>query len=167
MGATKKTANVTIMIKDSSFKMNGCNGSVFGGGLHLQFGWKGFNMIFNSHFIINNVLFFNNCAEYGGGVYYYSHHDRLHTDDSMNSMFFDNCTFQRNRAHVGSAVAMIPDIFNNTYFTGYLVIPLFQNCQFLNNRVFVKHSTSLGNQLVPGTGTIYASSYDVDFHGLN
>ena len=161
--------NITFAIIDSQFRQNGCmNGkdSVFGGAMYLRFESVDGAGITNSHFIVRNVTFFENCADLGGSVYYYSHHDRLHSDYNNNSMQFDNCMFIRNRAHAGSALVMIPDIFLKRY-RGYKIIPMFRNCQFLNNSVFVRQFHTQRTQTIPGVGTVYVSLSDINFQGCN
>ena len=161
--------NITFGIIDSLFKENGCMKSkytVFGGAMYLRLESVDGTGITNSHFIVRNVTFFENCADLGGSVYYYSHHDRLHSDDSNNSMQFDTSMFIRNKAHAGSALVMIPDIFLKRY-RGYTIVPVFQNCQFLNNSVFVGQSRTQWTQRIPGVGTVYVSLSDINFQGYN
>ena len=161
--------NITFAIIDSQFRQNGCMNSkhsVFGGAMYLRFESVDGAGISNSHFIVRNVTFFENCADLGGSVYYYSHHDRLHSDYNNNSMQFDNCMFIRNRAHAGSALVMIPDIFLKWY-RGYKIIPMFRNCQFLNNSVFVRQFHTQRTQTIPGVGTVYVSLSDINFQGCN
>lgn len=83
-----------------------------------------------------------------------------------NSMLFDTCTFKRNKAHMGSAVAMVPNIFFRLS-TGRSVAPKFRNCQFLENLVYVYFPQSHGSQRTHGIATIYASSHDICFQGYN
>ena len=162
--------NITLEITDSHFRQNGCMKSkytVFGGAMYLRLESVDGAGIINSHFIVRNVTFFHNCADLGGSVYYYSHHDRLHPDYSNNSMLFDNCTFIRNKAHAGSALVMLPDLLFMKRYRGYTIIPMFQNCTFLNNSVFVGQSHTHGTQRIPGVGTVYVSLSDVNFQGCN
>ena len=161
-----KTNNVTVQIKDSQFKDNGCgeNNTVYGGGTALAFLDR--LSISNNHYLMINVSFTNNCAELGGGVSYYSYRERPESSNGVNSMLFDNCTFKQNEAHTGSAVSMTPDLFLKQSST-YVAIPTFQNCQFLNNNVSDKYFQSHVTQTIPGIGTVYASLYNIDFHGYN
>ena len=161
--------NITFGITDSLFRENGCmkgKYTVFGGAMYLRLESVDGIGITDSHFIVRNVTFLENCANLGGSVYYYSHHDRLHSDDSNNSMRFDNCMFIRNKAHAGSALVMIPDIFLKRY-RGYTIVPVFRNCQFLNNSVFVGQSRTQQTQRTPGVGTVYVSLSDINFQGCN
>ena len=170
-----ETRNVTIMIKDSFFNRNGC-GTVpsdkysagFGGGVHLAFSTPNKYGITSSHYIVRNVMFIGNSAELGGGVHYSSYSERQEVINDTNSMLFDNCTFTKNGAHVGSAVAMTPDVFLRSS-SGYRVIPTFRDCRFFQNKVFVKkHSKSLGTwQRISGIGTLYSSLCDIKLEGSN
>lgn len=167
-GPHQKTENITVEIKDSIFSQNGCNHSKratgFGGGAHLNFNAFNGSKIINSHYIIRNVSFTNNCAQVGGGVLYFS--SRYNLSDISNSVLFDNCKFMRNRAHLGSAVNMMPHIFQRQS-TGHATKPRFQDCWFSENTVFVNQSQSRREQRTAGVGTVYASLYDIYFEGHN
>ena len=118
------------------------------------------------HFLVKHVTFFGNCALIGGGVYYFCYHGRQQVSDypqSQSSTVFDTCLFKHNKGHVGSALAMIPDVLLKSH-RGYIIVPTVRNCHFLNNTVFVKRK---GIQTMPGVGTVYASLYDITFEGHN
>ena len=51
--------------------------------------------------------------------------------------------------------------------TGYTITPIFKDCLFFHNFVYVNRSNSQLIQKTPGIGTIYASLYDVQFKGYN
>ena len=162
--------NITIEIKDSHFVRNGCwqsKDSTYGGGLGLKFSSMDLSGsesgVRDCHFRLKNVIFMENCALIGGGVYYFSYNGRHESQSQSSSTEFDACQFEHNKGHVGSALAMIPDVFLKAH-QGYRVVPTVRNCHFLNNTVFVKKS---GSQSVPGIGTIYASLYDITFEGHN
>ena len=161
----QETNDVVITIRDSRFEHNGCyNKTMLGGGLRLYIDSDEGTGIVNTHFIILNVSFFKNCAKLGGGVYFYSYRDALPSSTSRNTVLFNNCTFKSNHAHIGSAVAMLPDFLPGRH-RGYKIVPVFRNCNFTNNRVFVTHGISPKSQKSPGVGTFYASLHDVDFQG--
>lgn len=163
--------NITLEIEDSHYELNGCRGSAkdskYGGGLGLKFsstdlGGSG-SGVHDCHFLVRNVTFIENCALIGGGVYYFSYHGRQESDYPQSSTQFDACRFKHNKGHVGSALAMIPDIFLKAH-RGYIVVPVVRNCHFLNNIVFVERNRI---QSTAGIGTIYASLYDITFEGHN
>ena len=175
----RETDNITIEIKDSLFKHNGCGNSkntstTYGGAVYLGFSayvdGQGV-VINNSHYLVRNVNFIENCAELGGGVMYYSEHGKrgVDADNINNSMLFDNCTFIANRAHIGSAVDLIPSVFVKSS-TGYRVVATFNHCYFLKNSVTIKlinSSQTQESQTTAGIGTIYASEHDILFNGNN
>ena len=163
-----ETYNVTVEIRDSVFIKNGCSDvqyTYFGGGAHLHLAT--YLVISHSHYTVVNVSFIDNCAELGGGVFYSSDRTIQSFSDNMNnSVLFDNSMFQGNKAHIGSAIVMIPDMFLKLT-TGYTVTPKFNNCLFFNNFIFVNHSHSEVTQKTAGIGTIYASLYNLHFYGSN
>ena len=167
-----KTYNVTVEIRDSILINNGCSNGHYtynGGGAHLSFGVysrSGETVMSHIHYTIVNVSFIDNCAELGGGVFYLSDRGRQGFSHMNNSVIFDNCTFQRNGAHIGSAVSMTPDMFLKRT-TGYSITPEFNNCLFSKNSIVVSQPRSQVTQKTPGIGTIYVSLYNLHFYGSN
>ena len=164
----RRTENITVNIKHSSFKHNGCsdtNGTGFGGGIYLTFrSYLEASSITNSHFLIENVKFTENCAEMGGGVFYSSNHDGEVYDNAENSILYDGCTFERNQAHIGSALLVIPNTFSKLS-TSHTITPIFRDCQFSDNVVFTTRSQSV--QRSAGVGTIYSTQTNIQFQGHN
>jgi hypothetical protein len=168
-GETKETTqemrNITVAVINSTFEHNGCrrpNHTYFGGGIHLSFHTiLDHSAIRDGHYLVRNVSFIGNCAELGGGAVYSFDHGFIITN---NSVLFDNCTFERNTAHIGSAVDITPNIFLKV-LNGFMVVPIFANCRFLNNFVTVNGSQSV--QVTAGVGTIYASRSEIRFQGNN
>ena len=170
------TNNVSIAIRDSYFEGNGCDydkKAAFGGGADLSFDTSSAKStsgkIIDSHYLVKNVTFVNNCAIVGGGVYYFS--DPETVPSSNNSIVFDTCTLQDNQAHLGSAIAMIPNRFLRLY-KGYTTNPVFHNCQFFGNDIFPNHTHSHTHTYTiytsyAGLGTIYADTYNIHFQGYN
>ena len=174
----QEITNITFNITDSSFNDNGCSNNHnysefahFGGGAYLAFSKLDvLNLlnrsgIENCHYHLTNVNFIRNCARYGGGIYYYSDRSRLVSND--NTALFDNCSFESNQAHIGSAVDMTPNIFVKLTI-GYTIVPTFKNCKFLENRV-CKEMSIMNKyiQKTPGLGTIRTSLQDIHFEGHN
>ena len=180
----RNSTNVTVEIRDSQFESNGCAkhnmeevrdvcgaspDAGFGGGLQLTFNAFSKNYatvddaaISHSRYLVRKSNFTKNCAVVGGGVSYLSY--RWQTDTV--SMSFDDCIFEQNTAHLGSAVAMTPNRFSKMY-GGNIVIPHFHNCSFLTNFIFDKCFESFKAQESTGIGTVYSSSYNIDFQGSN
>ena len=162
------TTNVCVEIVDSYFEHNGCNEvertTDFGGGAHLSFDAFNKSKTTHSQYIIRNVTFNGNCAQVGGGVLYFA--SRQNISDDMNVVLFDDCKFTGNKAHMGSAVNMMPNVFLRLS-TGHTTVPRFRDCMFLENTVFTNHTQSQQIQRTAGVGTIYTSLYDTHFEGYN
>ena len=81
-----KTTSISVIIIDSRFRCNGCNHkdpmhdsdhAHFGGGVY--FSLQRLSEIENCHYQLTRVNFLDNCAQYGGGVYYYSDRSNQHS----------------------------------------------------------------------------------------
>ena len=98
-----------VHVKNTSFIRNGCQSIVsngerligIGGGVFLSFEHLN-NLI--QHVDVNNytillssITFDANCAELGGGAFFFS--DRARTPDSNNSIIFENSNWTHNFAH--------------------------------------------------------------------
>ena len=129
--------NNSITIMNSIFEYNGCNDTNekhtwFGGGAHLTFNSDlSGSGITNCQYLIKNVTLNKNCAEHGGGIYYFS--DRLDSIKSVysNKMVFDNCTFSMNQGFLGSAIIMTPNIFLKKT-SGHTIAPVFKDFSFFS-----------------------------------
>ena len=155
---------VSVEVVQSIFENNGCDEHAYtqnGGALQLEILESDAPYTRQSKFSVNNVTFVNNCAEIGGAIHYVSHQGTANS----NAMLFDECMFEQNRAHIGSAVAMIPDR-SLKLFTGNKLNPTFQNCYFQDNVVFNKHFQYYDQtQTNDGIGTVYTSSYNCILKG--
>ena len=159
--------SINVLIMNSSFENNGCNGTKegvgLGGGMHLSFNSYDRSVI-SSNITIWDIRFINNCAKHGGGVFIYSH--KQDSNKSSNMLVFDKCTFKNNSALTGSAVDTSPNIFKRLS-SGYTIVPIFRNCMFLGNRVYVNTDFYVnGVQRSAGIATLYASLCDVAFEGF-
>ena len=159
------TENITVTLEDCTFERNGCNefsATGLGGGAHLTFNTFNRPKLNSSKYILTNVSFIDNCAELGGGVYFFSNHEQ--TPLTVQQMLlFDKCTFRHNHAHTGSAVDITPNIFDR-FSSGFLVVPVFRDCIFADNTVVVN---SQNLQTTRGIGTVYTSLYNIKFDGYN
>ena len=137
------TTNVRVQIVDSTFECNRCNetkiATGFGGGVHLSFDAFNKSKTTDSQFILRNVTLSRNCTQVGGGVLYFS--SRQNANDDTNGVLFDDCKFTKNKAHMGSAVNMMPSVFQRLS-TGHTTVSRFRDCEFLENTVFVNHTQS-------------------------
>ena len=167
IGRVKNESDITqvnITIENSKFEANGCsdgnNYTRIGGGAHLSYNSLKTTTNDGIQYKFHNVKFTKNCAELGGGVFMRS--SRYNSSD--NSILFDNCKFENNKAHTGSAVDIIPNSFVTT--NGYTLVPVFRNCTFLDNVAFI-NSDSNHKQITAGIGTFYATLYSIRFEETN
>jgi hypothetical protein len=156
--------NISIIVQDSSFEANGCGltKSAYSGG-GANFNLDAFNKpnFTSNRVIFRRVNFGRNCAELGGGVYFSSGHED-HTSKDSNSFIIDSCTFSGNRGYVGSAIGMMPSIFDASLHT-LLLMPTFKNCKFLSNIPSENDSPQVSHS----RGVIYSNLYNVKFEGQN
>ena len=157
----RETTNITVIVKNSVFEENGCSSESptgSGGGAHFNFNTFNKVLLSQSHIQVINVNFSENCAEIGGGVYFYSAHRGTKAD--LNELFLENCTFIANEAHTGAAIDLTPNIFDRLT-SGFLLVPKLVNCRFLSN----VNTRSLNTETTFGIGTIYSSQYSLNFVG--
>lgn len=161
--------NVSARVEHSLFEENGCNNSdisnnlkTIGGGMYINFQHN--SDTFNSNrFTVVDVIFKNNCAQYGGGLRF-SSCPKNHVDHS-NLVEIHNCKFECNNAHIGSAVDITPNVFQRLS-GGLLITPVFVSCKFLQNKV-MKNINSAQMQATYGIGTVYVSLYSIVLKGNN
>ena len=162
-GISEITEGIQVTIADTVFKRNGCDESTkqgFGGGAHLTFDsyWTTSHNIKNCSYSLENVSFLENCAKLGGGVHHISGKRR----NDHSSVTFHSCSFEDNKAYMGSAIFLAPSI-DRRISTGFSTLIKFSNCSFARNAVFDTKNLLL--QINPGAGTVYISSYHVVFNG--
>ena len=162
-GGEKLTiTRVSFTIENSLFESNGCNNTTntsLGGGIHLSYHWINGN---GCEYKLWNVNFTDNCAQFGGGAFFYS--DRHNTE--QNSLMFDSCMFEKNNAHIGSAIDIATRSFMLRHSSNLATVPVLKDCTFLENHVFTIKIESQGTTAA-GIGTVYASQCDVRFEGEN
>ena len=160
LGDTERnTKSVKVEIFSSIFHNNGGKSKDigFGGGAYMVFydnSSDHTHSIVDCNYVLNNVTFTDNLAENGGGVYFLDFSNKQVFPDSNSMILFSNCTFERNMAHTGSAIAL--------FSRGHLMIPMFQNCQFVENKI---NNSRL--QSAYGKGTIYIHECVVRFSRFN
>ena len=166
-----KTQNISVEIIDTLFQWNGYGGknsteshAGLGGGIHISFSKSdSVGGISGAGYHLQNVNFSRNYAELGGAVFYFSYREKRETFSNVTYIHFNDCIFSYNRAHMGSAVAMTPYIFQKLS-NGFIIVPKLLDCNFTGNSVFVKRAIE---HRIGGIGTIYTSFYDVHFEGRN
>ena len=163
--ANTEMKNISLRVEHSLFEENGCNCSnqtANGGGMHISFHDRS-DAFESNKYILHNVTFKNNYAQYGGGLYFFSY-PKKHTDHS-NIVEIKDCKFEGNEAHIGSAVDITPSVFQRL-LGGLFVTPIFRNCTFLNNKV-IQNINSNQMQATYGIGTVYVSLYSIVIEGNN
>ena len=109
--------------------------------------------------VIDSTTFtFNHAEAYGGGTgVYASHFSREHA----HSLFrFNNCTWQHNAAFFSAGVDISPTVWDATN-EGYLPVPEFRDCRFLDN----KHLTTHKGNKFQYTGAFVLNAFKVIFSG--
>ena len=160
----KSRGNISIIVQDSSFEANGCGltKSAYSGG-GATFNLDAFNKpnFTSNSVILQRVNFSRNCAELGGGIYFSSGHED-HLSKDLSSFIIESCTFSDNRGYVGSAIGMMPSIFDASLHT-LLLTPTFKNCKFLSNIPSEEGSPQVSHS----RGIIYSNLYNIKFEEQN
>lgn len=159
MGILQRSMNNFAVISNSFFEENGCYGSEStrskgGGGLHLgynsySYGEKG-ERVRDNTMVIEDSIFTRNCRS--GTVFYSSRSDA----NVNNRIVFNNCSWIDNP---GSAVKLIPHT-EERLSNGFLPIPVFTNCKFINNRA---PPTVKGPQRASMLGVLFSSQLNIKF----
>ena len=145
-------ANNNITITGGKFEMNFAKKG--GGG--IEFGFFNVDLVNNSVKFTNISFLSNEALEYGGGTSMYSARTPYGTSSS-NTVTFTSCYWAKNTANIGAAVILFPEDWS--LLSGYLPIPLFENCTFIGNEV-VTESTS---QLYFLEGIIFSDTFSMNF----
>ena len=157
-----KSHNNFVVIQNSTFEENGClegQRSGSGGGALFGYRYKFDRNPFqanNNSIKIANVVFRSNCAVGGGGTAFYSSYG------ASNTITFSDCSWIANKARVGAAIDISPQIADR--LSGGLKPPIkFKDCEFINNQVSFEtqdiHQAS-------GVGTFYSSLLDITFRSF-
>ena len=160
------TRNITVRVEASVFEENGCgpsNTTISGGGMHVSFATQHRANIILNHIYIRDVNFKDNCAHFGGGLYFYSDVER--SINLSNTITVEECTFEGNSAHTGSAVDITPNVFQR-FSNGIRTTPIFRDCRFMHNTIKVNFQAG-HIQTTYGIGTLYVSLYNIILEGYN
>ena len=113
----------------------------------------------NNTITITDSVFDYNFAYFGGG-FSMSTNPEIGVFNASNRIAFSNCTWLRNVARVGSAVDLSPFI---DISEGQLVIPVFDNCSFIQN------SNSYTTDVVQsvGLGSLNSDGIPLEFYNEN
>ena len=150
--------NNTVILNNSTFENNVCY-KHGGGGADVGYLFFDDDLPQNNSIIFQHCNFTNNTAKFGGGVELYSTQAK---ENCSNTIVFLNCIWKQNKARYGSAV----DVSNvwNTLSTGFLPVPVFENCTFVSNWVIDKHVISKDyTRSKIGIGALLAVGYKIQF----
>jgi len=117
---------------------------------------------FNCSYHLESVNFLSNTADFGGGISIYS--TKTFKMEQSTLITFQNCSWQENFGHYGSAISLLPNAWN-LYDYGYLPAPVFESCTIESNYVLGKKILSNGifYQYYDGAGAFYCSRHNVTF----
>ena len=150
--------NNTVILNNSTFENNVCY-KHGGGGADVGYLFFDDDLPQNNSIIFQHCNFTNNTAKFGGGVELYSTQAK---ENCSNTIVFLNCIWKQNNARYGSAV----DVSNvwNTLSTGFLPVPVFENCTFVSNWVIDKHVISKDyTRSKIGIGALLAVGFRIQF----
>ncbi len=159
----EETSHNSIVVEYSNITHNGCRGDKrigSGGGAQISYRTQPTNT--NNRVVFRHVEFRANCGQIGGGTYFYSTDNTI--TNTNNQLLFDQCRWEDNNGHTGSAVGILPGIFDRIDGHGYsITIPVFRDCVFTQNSISGQTSSDVHETQTYGTGTLYSSLYDVKF----
>ena len=152
----------SLVVKDTVFAYN--TASLGGGGFDVGF-YEMINNNINNSVTIENVIFHQNSAGYGGGNTIFSDLGHQISYQDLNKVIFRNSTWKDNLANFSTAVDVSPNVYENTA-GGFPVITKFYDCQFINNKV-LSNSSNIRNttKLYYRTGTLMITALPVEFGG--
>jgi len=157
-----KALNSSYSISDSNISFNKARhgGGLFSGYLHNH------SVPMNCSYLYDRVLLKNNAADFGGGLSVYSTTTRV--KNTIPLLMFVNCTWISNEALFGSALAVLPNAWNELA-TGYLPALTFQDLIVCNNSLtnitIGPNDSKDHTQLSKGAGIFYCSSHMLSFSG--
>ena len=153
--------NNRVVVKSVNFSNNSCPFDVTTGGGAIRIHYFTQLQLPNNTVIIMHSTFCYNSAYYGGGFSMTTHRETGEFNVS-NRVIFQNCTWQRNVARVGSAVDLSPSAFVAA-FEGQLVVPMFVNCSFIQN----SNSYTTNNVHSVGLGCLNSDEIPMEFYNEN
>ena len=151
--------NNTVISGNECFHKNSSTQGTGGGGIRVVFVFFGDTHAKGNSIQIENCLFSDNSAFFGGGVSLYAVREPTESSPT-NSLAFKNTTWQSNVAWTGSAVEL--SVWH-LVTTGAIATTNFTNCTFRGNSGYY---TSMPNTAV-GIGALYLDSISVFLSGEN
>ena len=157
----EESQNNHVTISNTHFTANTAQ---YGGG-GIEFGFFSVNGTRDTTVQFINCRFIENEAVYGGGVSFYSSRSN-YSSESDNFVRFTSCLWIYNEGKVGAAIVLYPQDWVSIS-SGYLLTPLFQDCEFTANNIYYFHQrkkNEVGSDNVDG-GIIYSNTFSLNFKG--
>ena len=153
--------NNRVIVKRVKFFNNFCSVDATTGGGAIRIHFFAQIHLPNNTIAIEGSMFDNNTAYYGGGTSMTTHRE-IGVYNASNKVIFQNCRWHRNVARIGSAVDLSPSSFVDI-FEGQLVVPVFDNCSFIQN------SNSYTKNIVHsvGLGSLNSDDISIEFYSEN
>ncbi len=153
--------DITVSIDHSNFTANSAVSN--GGALYVR---DNNNMTQNG-FHLSDCRFSHNSADFaGGGIYLLVSPKHLKIEKQLK---FTNCLWVDNQAKYGAAVHIVPQKFWIFIRSGYLPVPLFENCIFMNNKIITgkrnDNTHTLSTKTNNGNGVFLANKIKVTIQG--
>ena len=147
--------NKVVLMGGNVFRANTATRS--GGGAFLAYLFtEQFGNVISGTLTLNDVLFKNNNATFGGGVSFLSTRQSHLYEKNFNEISFTNCIWSNNIAQYGSAL----DVSHfHPVSEGIIHEVIIKNCSFIENSVIYTHS--LGKPL--GSGAMYVDEVPITF----
>ena len=153
------TVDSTSITNNKCPRLSSKSSGTGGGGVRTGFIFYDPSTIHNNSISLIKCNISNNAAYWGGGVSYRTSPEQK-VFAATNIISFTGCTFDHNKARLGSAVDLT--VWHGLPVGAYSEI-VFNSCHFLKNSVSYsdKHSRLIGK------GTVYVDNLPVEFIGSN
>jgi len=161
-----KALNSIYSISESNISFNKARhgGGLYSGYIHVRSPY--FTVPMNCSYKYDRVSFESNYAAFGGGLSVYSTTTKV--KDTLSLLKFVHCTWSFNEALFGSALAVLPNAWNELA-SGYLPALIFEYIIVNNNLLTSKINSGNGSkdhtQYSKGAGIFYCSSHMLYFSG--
>lgn len=129
-----------------------------GGGIFVGIFFYEFDTVLGNEIHLEDTVFIGNSGTYGGGTHF-AISQMMNSNSFQNSLSFTDCEWHGNSAEMGGALLLVPEAWN-TFTDGYLPVPIFTRCLFINNSI----SGTDRSSSVPATeGVVFSSAITMNF----
>ena len=126
-----------------------------GGATRIGFEFYSCDCVTNNTIEFLHTHFTNNTAKWGGAIEFFS--SRTKEITLPNAIRFTDCHWMKNVAEMAAAVDLAPDAWS-TLTDGYLPIPYFANCSFIENHISTTQAANPSGVLFIDTFTVELDS---------